>query len=169
MIAEVAQHIVALRSQGTKYADIAAQVGLTEHRCNEIALEHGLPKRRASWGALAHVPDEVLADLIAQGLTMTRIAERFGTSKNTVSGRVWRQGLTLKIPDPPPPLTDADFAGCRWIDGEGRDLRPGMYCGAPVLMRVVTITGGRRVERRSSYCPEHHARVWRPVEPRDKP
>ena len=30
-------------------------------------------------------------------------------------------------------LTDADFRGCRWIEGEPRPLRRGMFCGRPVL------------------------------------
>jgi hypothetical protein len=30
-------------------------------------------------------------------------------------------------------LTDADFRGCRWIEGEPKPLRRGMFCGRPVL------------------------------------
>jgi hypothetical protein len=29
-------------------------------------------------------------------------------------------------------LTDADFRGCRWIEGEPMPLRSGMFCGSPV-------------------------------------
>jgi hypothetical protein len=29
-------------------------------------------------------------------------------------------------------LNDADFRGCRWIEGEPQPLRPGMFCGQPV-------------------------------------
>jgi hypothetical protein len=29
-------------------------------------------------------------------------------------------------------LTDADFRGCRWIEGEPKPLRAGMFCGRPV-------------------------------------
>ena len=29
-------------------------------------------------------------------------------------------------------LTDADFGGCRWIEGDPSSLRPGMFCGVPV-------------------------------------
>ncbi len=29
-------------------------------------------------------------------------------------------------------LTDADFRGCRWIEGDPAPLRPGMFCGVPV-------------------------------------
>jgi hypothetical protein len=29
-------------------------------------------------------------------------------------------------------LTDADFGGCRWIEGDPSPLRPGMFCGSPV-------------------------------------
>jgi hypothetical protein len=29
-------------------------------------------------------------------------------------------------------LTDADFRGCRWIEGDPSALRPGMFCGFPV-------------------------------------
>jgi len=28
-------------------------------------------------------------------------------------------------------LTDADFRGCRWIEGDPSPLRPGMFCGFP--------------------------------------
>ena len=31
-------------------------------------------------------------------------------------------------------LTDADFQGCRWIEGEPKPLRRGMFCGRPVLV-----------------------------------
>jgi hypothetical protein len=30
-------------------------------------------------------------------------------------------------------LTDADFRGCRWIEGDPSPPRPGMFCGFPVL------------------------------------
>jgi hypothetical protein len=30
-------------------------------------------------------------------------------------------------------LTDADFLGCRWIEGQPKPLRRGMFCGRPVL------------------------------------
>ena len=29
-------------------------------------------------------------------------------------------------------LTDADFRGCKWIEGDPSPPRPGMFCGAPV-------------------------------------
>ena len=29
-------------------------------------------------------------------------------------------------------LTDADFSGCGWIEGDPSLLRPGMFCGLPV-------------------------------------
>ena len=29
-------------------------------------------------------------------------------------------------------LTDADFRGCRWIEGDPSPLHPGMFCGFPV-------------------------------------
>jgi hypothetical protein len=29
-------------------------------------------------------------------------------------------------------LDDADFLGCRWIEGEPQPLRRGMFCGRPV-------------------------------------
>jgi hypothetical protein len=30
-------------------------------------------------------------------------------------------------------LTDADFGGCRWIEGDPSPLRRGMFCGLPVV------------------------------------
>jgi hypothetical protein len=30
-------------------------------------------------------------------------------------------------------LTDADLRGCRWIEGEPKPLRRGMFCGRPAL------------------------------------
>jgi hypothetical protein len=29
-------------------------------------------------------------------------------------------------------LTDLDFCGCRWIEGDPSPLHPGMFCGSPV-------------------------------------
>jgi len=29
-------------------------------------------------------------------------------------------------------VTEADFGGCRWIEGDPSPLRPGMFCGLPV-------------------------------------
>jgi len=50
-------------------------------------------------------------------------------------------------PDALPGLRDADFQGCRWIEGEPTPLRHGMFCGRPVLLG-------------SSWCAKHRGIVW---------
>ena len=52
-----------------------------------------------------------------------------------------------------PALTDADFRGCRWIDGEPSPLRPGMFCGSPVRPG-------------EAWCAVHHGRVWSKLQAR---
>ena len=42
-----------------------------------------------------------------------------------------RDGL-LAVSDSSGALTDADFRGCRWIEGAAKPLRRGMFCGRPV-------------------------------------
>ena len=44
-------------------------------------------------------------------------------------------------------LSEADFRGCRWIEGNPTPLRPGMFCCAP------TLSGG-------SWCARHRKIVW---------
>jgi hypothetical protein len=44
-------------------------------------------------------------------------------------------------------LTDADFLGCRWIEGDPAPLHRGMFCGLPV-------TEGE------SWCAEHRDVVF---------
>ena len=45
-------------------------------------------------------------------------------------------------------LSEADFRGCRWIEGEPAPLKPGMFCCAPPAR-----PGG-------SWCTRHHKIVW---------
>jgi hypothetical protein len=42
-------------------------------------------------------------------------------------------------------LTDADFRGCRWIEGNPSPLRSGMFCGLPVLPGESWCAGHRGV------------------------
>ena len=44
-------------------------------------------------------------------------------------------------------LTDADFRGCRWIEGDPSPLRGGMFCGLPVAPG-------------ESWCAKHRAIVF---------
>jgi hypothetical protein len=44
-------------------------------------------------------------------------------------------------------LREADFRGCRWIEGKPTPLHPGMFCCAP------TLSGG-------SWCAKHRKIVW---------
>jgi hypothetical protein len=44
-------------------------------------------------------------------------------------------------------LTEADFRGCRWIEGEPIPLRTGMFCGSPVAPGT-------------SWCAEHRSIVF---------
>ena len=50
----------------------------------------------------------------------------------------------------PASLTEADFQGCRWIEGEPSPLRSSMFCCAK------TLPG-------ESWCARHRAVVWRRV------
>jgi hypothetical protein len=42
-------------------------------------------------------------------------------------------------------LTDADFRGCRWIEGNPSPLRSGMFCGQPVVPGESWCAGHRDV------------------------
>jgi len=44
-------------------------------------------------------------------------------------------------------LTNTDFRGCRWIDGDPKPLRRGMFCGSPVAPG-------------ESWCAEHRGVVY---------
>jgi len=44
-------------------------------------------------------------------------------------------------------LTDADFRGCRWIEGDPTPVRHGMFCGSPV-------------EPGESWCDVHRSVVF---------
>jgi hypothetical protein len=48
-----------------------------------------------------------------------------------------------ELPEPEPALSDADYKGCRWIEGATTPIRSGMYCCRPTRPRT-------------SWCPEHH-------------
>ena len=54
------------------------------------------------------------------------------------------------LPDPQPGLTEADFKGCRFIEGEPAPLRPHMYCCA-------------KTRPGESWCARHLPVVWRRV------
>jgi hypothetical protein len=56
-------------------------------------------------------------------------------------------GDDLACLDPQPGLSEADYRGCRWIEGKPTPLRPGMFCCAP------TLPGG-------SWCAKHRKIVW---------
>ena len=49
-------------------------------------------------------------------------------------------------------LSDADFRGCRWIEGDPSPLRPGMFCGIPVRSG-------------ESWCPKHRGVVFGEILP----
>ena len=71
-------------------------------------------------------------------------------TRNAVIGRANRLGLAKSAAPAiakPPPLTDVDFTGCRFIAGDPLPIRPGLFCG-----RVV-VPG-------ASYCAEHMARIY---------
>jgi hypothetical protein len=44
-------------------------------------------------------------------------------------------------------LSDVDFRGCRWIEGDPSPPRPGMFCGAPVAAG-------------ESWCAKHRSVVF---------
>jgi hypothetical protein len=55
--------------------------------------------------------------------------------------------------EPTAGLSEADFRGCRFIEGEVTPLRAGLFCGAPTPR-----PGG-------SWCRAHHAVVWKAPRP----
>jgi hypothetical protein len=57
-----------------------------------------------------------------------------GCSRSAIIGKAHRLGLCSPEPTPvePPALTEADFRGCRWIEGDPLPLRGGMFCCQPV-------------------------------------
>jgi hypothetical protein len=62
----------------------------------------------------------------------------------------WSEIDALPLPEPQPELTDADATGCRYIAGDPRPPRSGMFCGAK------TIAG-------ESWCARHRAICYRQV------
>jgi hypothetical protein len=59
-------------------------------------------------------------------------------------------------------LTDADFRGCRWIEGEPKPLWGGMFCGRPVLAGESWggMFCGRPVLAGESWCAMHRDVVF---------
>ena len=68
--------------------------------------------------------DEVTLDTIAGRCSEHGNA---GSEQERVALSYWFGAATAGA------LTDADFRGCRWIEGEPKPLRRGMFCGRPVL------------------------------------
>lgn len=110
------------------------------------------------WTAAEH---EAAVRLRAEGLSCAAVGRVIGRSKNSVVGRLDRitnfifghdnkrirlvDGRSL---DERLPQQEA-ATGCRWIEGDPR-ITGWDFCGAP----TVRVT--------SSYCAEHHVRVWTP-------
>lgn len=104
--------------------------------------------------------DAVVAQMRADNVSITKIAEHFGVSRNTVVGRCARLGLCVPrppkpAPPEPPRLARLDELGpddCRWPIGEPNE--PGFgFCGAPQAP-------GR------PYCAEHTAKAYIEITPR---
>lgn len=101
------------------------------------------------------------------------IAQRMGTSKNSILGKAHRLAFpsrespikhvssrpvkprVIRLPPSPTPLPIEMESSpvvlsaretCQWIDGKPQG-RTTLFCGAPTV-------------RGSSYCPKHHARCW---------
>jgi hypothetical protein len=53
-------------------------------------------------------------------------------------------------------LNDADFRGCRWIEGEPQPLRPGMFCGLPVAAGESWCAAHRNVVFRDDWADGPH-------------
>jgi hypothetical protein len=83
-------------------------------------------------------------------VTATEIAVRLGVSRSAIIGKAHRLGLCSPEPGPAPPpaMTEADFRGCRWIEGDALPLRPGMFCTGPVE------------QPGSAWCEWHRRRVF---------
>jgi GcrA cell cycle regulator len=133
---------------------------------------------------------DLLKQLWAEGFSGSVIADRLHVTRNAVIGKVHRLGLPHRAvrhcrppnnhkqrgpyrprrsfgASPPAPntapsesfepvifepvtLLDAGRGQCRWMQGNDR-----MCCG-------------RQIQRGSSYCPSHHADVWKPTPPRQR-
>jgi GcrA cell cycle regulator len=108
-----------------------------------------------------------LEDLVRVGLTTSAIAERLGTTKNAVVGKVNRTAGLRKAmrtrdamsqpkpgpkskPKPVVPWSYPPHGGCHWPEGDPRD-RDFHFCGAPVF-----------VPGSSPYCEEHERRAYDP-------
>src|SRR5215472_16651421 len=65
-------------------------------------------------------------------ITEPRAAREANMATLVPSGSARRIGLLVRGGNSGA-VTDADFRGCRWIEGEPKPLRRGMFCGRPVL------------------------------------
>ena len=82
----------------------------------------------------------------------SQMAEHCGPqfNKNMVIGLAYRMGLSKGDEVYKPILSDRDFVGCRYIEGNPLPLTPGMYCCAPVV-------------EGTSYCSHHFLITRKPI------
>ena len=115
--------------------------------------------------------EALLRQLWRDGVSTKEIAQQIGTTKDAVVGKAKRLKLGMhkqvattgyftkrRKKELEPPLLKADrgepWRGCRWIEGEpSKDVA---ICGK----RLARHLDGRP----SSYCAEHHPRVWEPAD-----
>lgn len=138
-----------LAASGLTRRAIAERVGRSLKRIHDICREKAL-KTVADYPPSKYSDRNALICELYGTIPSGVLAAKLGLTKNQVIGVANRAGLTkgAALPEPPPQLTDDDFRGCRWIEGDPKPLRPGMFCCSP------------RIEG-SSYCVEHHARTFR--------
>lgn len=157
------EQIRAWRAERLSYEAIGRRLHRWEEVIRRACNEMGLPPlERGPDEALALIRERTAAiqderatpllPLLNEGLSWSQIAERLGLTKNQVAGRLWRSGYCQSRDQRPaaPRVTDIvaqmPSGGCNFIAGEGRDLRPGMYCGKPVAAHGL--------------CAEHAERCW---------
>ena len=93
------------------------------------------------------------AGKFARDIAAELTAAGYPATKNTVLGRVFRNGWS-SITAKPAPVDLTVPTGCRWIHGEAAGFQS-KWCDAPI---------SRPGE---SWCEEHRARVFRPRDSED--
>lgn len=99
-----------------------------------------IAKQREAWW-LAEDRIEQLSVYWDMGLTCQLIADKLGTSKNSVIGKARRLGLAMRTEGKATPLNQAErlanlnvliaSGGCRWPKGEPERTETFSYCGQP--------------------------------------
>lgn len=147
---ELIEKLRALVSEGLSIDDMAKRLNRSYSYLREICGKERIAAVHRPRRNLTVHGDAVIEAIEASyGEIPTRsLAESLGMSRNAVIGLAYRLALCGPKRTPQPAVGIEDLRGCRWIEGEPKPLRPGMYCCQP------TLPG-------SAWCREHYKRVWR--------